>query len=123
MSGFTPAAHMDILKELRLRRWARENYVSIDERQSKWHPIVLEEMLRKDEELHAARASDSGMSAFAASPSNEWEEADPGSRIVPLLPAPLRVDPPHLGPTVPHFLSRPINETVSEEADWGFYLG
>lgn len=115
---------MDILKELRLRRWARENYVSHEERQSSWHPIVLEEMQRKDDELQDAVSGVPAEFAFAEDrQALQWPELDPGARIVPLLPTPLRLDPPHLGPTMPHFLSRPNVETVADEADWGFYLG
>lgn len=44
------AAELDFIEELRLRRWARENYVPADERSGTWHPIVLEEMGRKDRE-------------------------------------------------------------------------
>ena len=41
-------------EELRLRRWARENYVPNDERDGTWHPIILEEMRRKDGEVSEA---------------------------------------------------------------------
>jgi hypothetical protein len=41
---------LDFIEELRLRRWARENFVPVDLRQPTWHPIVLEEMGRKDRE-------------------------------------------------------------------------
>jgi hypothetical protein len=41
---------VDVIEELRLRRWARENYVAKDERSRSWHPIILEEMSRKDRE-------------------------------------------------------------------------
>ena len=42
---------VDVIEELRLRRWARENYVPSDERSTSWHPIILEEMTRKDREV------------------------------------------------------------------------
>lgn len=42
---------LDLIEELRLRRWARENYVPEGERKVSWHPIVLEEMSKKDREL------------------------------------------------------------------------
>ena len=42
---------VDPIEELRLRRWAREIYVSADDRDESWHPIILEEMLCRDEEL------------------------------------------------------------------------
>ena len=43
-------SELDFIEELRLRRWARENYVPSDERDTTWHPIILEEMTRKDRE-------------------------------------------------------------------------
>ena len=48
-NGFSP--DVDFIEELKLRRWARENYVSADRRDTAWHPIVLEEMTRKDSEV------------------------------------------------------------------------
>ncbi len=47
-------ADVDFIEELRLRRWARENYVPADERDVSWHPIILEEMRRKDGEVSEA---------------------------------------------------------------------
>jgi hypothetical protein len=47
-------ADLDFIEELRLRRWARENYVPADERDRAWHPIILEEMHRKDGEVSEA---------------------------------------------------------------------
>jgi hypothetical protein len=41
-------ADVDLIEELRLRRWAREHYVPRNQRQSAWHPIVHEEMSRRD---------------------------------------------------------------------------
>jgi hypothetical protein len=45
------AAEVDFIEELRLRRWARENYVSRSHRQLSWHPVILDEMDRKDVEM------------------------------------------------------------------------
>lgn len=42
---------VDFIQELRLRRWARENYVPAGQREDSWHPVVLDEMSRKDVEL------------------------------------------------------------------------
>jgi hypothetical protein len=42
------AAEVDFIEELRLRRWARENYVPRDRRELSWHPVILDEMDRKD---------------------------------------------------------------------------
>ena len=47
-NGFSP--DVDFIEELKLRRWARENYVTAERRDTAWHPIVLEEMTRKDSE-------------------------------------------------------------------------
>ena len=44
-------AEVDFIEELRLRRWARENYVPADSRSRTWHPVVLDEMARKDEDV------------------------------------------------------------------------
>jgi hypothetical protein len=41
---------LDFIEELRLRRWARENYVPEAERSGEWHPVVHEEMRKKDHE-------------------------------------------------------------------------
>jgi hypothetical protein len=41
---------LDFIEELRLRRWAREHYVPLGQRQPSWHPIVHEEMKKKDHE-------------------------------------------------------------------------
>lgn len=46
---------LDLIEELRLRRWARENYVPGDQRQRDWHPVVLEEMQQRDAETEAAQ--------------------------------------------------------------------
>jgi hypothetical protein len=45
-------AELDFIEELRLRRWARENYVPREYRKSAWHPVIHQEMDRKEEELH-----------------------------------------------------------------------
>jgi hypothetical protein len=44
----------DFIEEIRLRRWARENYVPAGERDEAWHPVVLEEMSAKDLEQGSA---------------------------------------------------------------------
>ena len=43
---------VDLIEEFRLRRWARENYVPAHDRSQTWHPIVLDEMRRKDAEAN-----------------------------------------------------------------------
>jgi hypothetical protein len=42
---------LDFIEELRMRRWARENYVPNDQRDLSWHPVILDEMSRKDSEM------------------------------------------------------------------------
>ena len=99
-----PPAPMNILDELRLRRWARENYVPAAERPADWDPIVLDEMLARDGELAANAAS-------------------PVAGLVPLEPITYFVDAPHLGPASPHFLSKRATESIADAADWGMYFG
>jgi hypothetical protein len=41
---------VDLIEELKMRRWARENYVPRDQRQRTWHPVVHDEMEKKDHE-------------------------------------------------------------------------
>jgi len=42
---------VDLVTELQLRSWARENFLPADERSNSLHPIVLNEMRLKDVEL------------------------------------------------------------------------
>lgn len=44
-------AELDFIEELRLRRWARQNYVPPEDRDTSWHPIVLDEMDKRDLEV------------------------------------------------------------------------
>jgi len=46
---------VDFIEEIRLRRWAREHYVPVNERDEGWHPVVLEEMHAKDAERDAGQ--------------------------------------------------------------------
>ncbi len=41
-------SEVDFIEELRMRRWARENYVPVDSRVVHWHPMILEEMQQRD---------------------------------------------------------------------------
>ena len=50
-------AELDLIEELRLRRWAREHYVPRSQRQSSWHPIVHDEMSKRDREMGEGGAS------------------------------------------------------------------
>ena len=49
-------AQVDFIEELRLRRWARENFVPVSQRDRGWHPIVLEEMSRKDHDVRSTES-------------------------------------------------------------------
>ncbi|MGF1581609.1 MAG: hypothetical protein ACFCD0_19955 [Gemmataceae bacterium] len=44
----TGVAEFDLIEELRLRRWARENYMPREERSPDLHPVILQEMEKKD---------------------------------------------------------------------------
>jgi hypothetical protein len=50
-------SELDFIEELRLRRWAREHYVPRGQRQRSWHPVVHEEMDKKDLETGDAQAT------------------------------------------------------------------
>ena len=39
---------VDAIEEIRLRIWARRNYVPETERDGTLHPVVIDEMVRKD---------------------------------------------------------------------------
>jgi hypothetical protein len=49
------AQEVPLVQEYRLRRWARKHYVPHEQRQTRtWHPIVLDEMAKRDDELYDA---------------------------------------------------------------------
>lgn len=87
---------VDFIAELRLRQWARNNYVAADERcDSDWHPIVLDEMRRKDADLQA----------------QEILIRQHLGVVVPLMPdmpEGSRVDAAHEPVPAPQFLSSPV---------------
>ena len=41
---------VDFIQEIRLRTWARRNYVPQSDRNEDWHPVILHEMIRIDQE-------------------------------------------------------------------------
>ena len=53
---FASSHPADPVEELRLRRWARENYVAVEFRDAGWHAVVLDEMRRKDQEQAAVES-------------------------------------------------------------------
>lgn len=48
---------IDFIEELRLRRWARENHVPPSNRMPSWHPVVHEEMEKKDLDLNETEST------------------------------------------------------------------
>jgi hypothetical protein len=53
----SPTTEIDFIEELKLRRWARENYVPQPKRDGTWHPIIHDEMGRKDRDMRSAGSS------------------------------------------------------------------
>jgi hypothetical protein len=75
---------IDLIQELRLRKWARENYVSPERRGSKWHPIVLEEMAFRDAELQAeGRVEPRSASTYVPLAPTEIQYVDDAHPAVP----------------------------------------
>ena len=79
---------LDLVRELALRRWARENYVRASERRPTWHPVVLQEMQARDQEQ--AEAYGLPVSVPSGQGRNVGNAALPlgigGAGYVPLLP-------------------------------------
>jgi hypothetical protein len=61
--AISPTTEIDFIEELKLRRWARENYVPQPKRDGTWHPIIHDEMGRKDRDL---RSTTTGATAATA---------------------------------------------------------
>ena len=54
----TSEKSISLIQELRLRQWARRNYVPSEARRDdEWHPVVLDEMRRRDQERQDQLAS------------------------------------------------------------------
>jgi hypothetical protein len=51
-----PATKIDFVRELRLRQWARQNFVPAEKRKATWHPVVLDEMQKRDHERAASES-------------------------------------------------------------------
>lgn len=45
---------IDPIEEMRMRTWARQNYMPLKERTEEMHPIILDEMTRRDQEQQDA---------------------------------------------------------------------
>lgn len=41
---------VDLVTEMRLRTWARTHYQPPQQRDQAWHPVILDEMSRKDKD-------------------------------------------------------------------------
>jgi hypothetical protein len=95
-------SRIDVLRELRLRSWARAHYVPLHERKPTWHPIVLDEMRNRDREMQAC--------------------IDPnrtGSRYVPLMPTELPIiHAAHEGIPQPKLLKRSCRSELRRFADF-----
>ncbi len=88
---------ISLIQELRLRQWARRNYVpSESRRDDEWHPVVLDEMRRRDQERQDQLASAEPVTKF---------------RIVPVeatdLESPSRIDSEHSRRHRPQWLAAP----------------
>jgi hypothetical protein len=85
---------LDLVAELRLRQWARRNYVPAEQRSdSDWHAVVISEMRRIDREIGRAE---------------RVQEIVTSAGIVPLERSQhqtIRIDEPHAGGSSPkmHF--------------------
>ena len=73
-----PDPIMDIVKELRLRRWAREHYVPREERGVAWHAVVLHEMRLKDDELLIQARSRPPLTSFVPLVPTAIQRVHPG---------------------------------------------
>ncbi|MAT14373.1 MAG: hypothetical protein CMJ46_03790 [Planctomyces sp.] len=109
-----PTEKTDIVKELRLRSWARQNYVVLADRSKDWHPIVLDEMNRRDNEILAVQTE-----------KEAWMQAKAGGgNVVPLVPGSiLALHAPHKQVPAPKFLSQPVvvDSLAEELACHGWY--
>ena len=100
---------LDMVEELKLRRWARLNYVSRLKRNIAWHPVILDEMTQID--------GDQGGAPTEQTDEPRLEETEihrnPGAGFVPIAPPMVRVDEPHNEIPAPHSLGR-IREVATQ---------
>lgn len=93
------SAPIDMIEELMYRCWARRNYLPLELREANWHPIILEEMALRDEEL------------FEELPQHESMDRTFGSGFVPLVPSITHfVHPAQSEIREPHYLTAPGSE-------------
>ena len=88
------SASTDFVEELMFRCWARRNYLPRELRERDWHPIILEEMAMRDQELVEQAERDA------------WLNRTPNPSFVPLVPTMTHiVHPAQAEIREPHFLS------------------
>ncbi len=91
---------LDLVEELRVRHWARRNWVPVNLRDQRWHRIILDEMTQRDHELDDA----------AAAP----ERIVPVAELSPNLPGPHYLQ---------HDFARTGRMTADVDASTEMYLG
>ena len=80
-------ASTDLVEELRLRRWARENYVPPNRRDELWHPVVLDEMQRRDREaVESDGYAEIARRIVPLVPENGWRLHGPHAETVRAAP-------------------------------------
>lgn len=85
----TKYADLDPVKELRLRRWALQNYVPLEQRDATWHAIVLDEMHRRDVETGLAADQQARRALVPLAPHTTHRQSAQGSTSGLLF----RIDP------------------------------
>jgi hypothetical protein len=94
---------LDLVAELRLRQWARRNYVPATARQdSDWHAVVINEMRRMDRDQDLIEATQSVVTSAGV------------VSLEPSLHQAIRIDEPHAEIPAPkmHFI-RPAASQVN----------
>ncbi|QDU17828.1 hypothetical protein CA11_56770 [Gimesia maris] len=82
---------ISMVRELRLRSWARTHYVTADQRKETWNPVVLDEMKIKDQEMSESEENSVNVRV--------------SSMFVPLAPAvSRRLDEAHVEASAPHII-------------------
>jgi hypothetical protein len=79
-----PGTDLDVVEELRIRSWARENYVPAAERDPRWHPILLDEMQQRDREAEGQLSpSNRAFSVVPLAPDELWRHHPPHELMAP----------------------------------------
>lgn len=100
----------DLIQELRLRRWARKNYVPLSERGTGWHPVVLDEMHCRDQELDEQRQQFITMAYVPLAPTVPTPRAAATYRA---LPSGVHViHEPHVQQAAPRIVTAPETTRV-----------